>query len=301
MGLMSPSLPSDVNFSKDEIRTKICELKQKDWIELPSNRAFRDGGPGNYFEDFLGIQENNLQIADLGIHELKSHRKRSESLNTLKSLEPGPGRRDGLITKLIEDFGFPYNGSPQCKKRMGGKKCKHRHYDPNNRCVPIDELSLDGVDMCGKNAGKIPNPRGFYVTVNKTEQKVVMHFDPNRVKNKPEYLDWLATVKQRRGNLDDIPDNYYWSFDRVDQRLQQKIQNMVFIKFDEKGKGGKHLIKIDKAYFLENLNIEKFLDGLENGEVYIETRAHGTRNHGTAFRMFDRYHPSIFDTRELID
>ena len=38
-----------------------------------------------------------------------------------------------------------------------------------------------------------------------------------------------------------------------------------------------------------------------NGELFIETRAHGTRNHGTAFRMFEKYFPKCYSTTETID
>lgn len=293
-------LPGTHVFTKDEIKKKICELKQKGWIELPSNRAFRDGGPGNYIEDYLQIKENNLQIADLGVHELKTHREDSDSLNTLKNIEPGPGSRDGLITPLVQQFGFPHN-EHQCHLRRNGKKCTHKHLQPDDRCYPIDELSLNGVDMCGKDAKNIPNPRGFYIKVNKKEKKVEMHFDPLRVKHDKVEPDWLENIKRRKGNLDDLPENHYWSFDKIEPLIRKKIQNVVFIKCAEKKESDKHKIKITEAYFLEDFDFEKFLDGIEKGEVYIETRAHGTRNHGTAFRMFERYYPSIFDTKESID
>lgn len=292
-------LPGTHIFTKDEIKQKICELK-RDWIELPSNRAFRDGGPGNFIEDVLDIQENNLEIADLGTHELKTHREDSSSLNTLKNIEPGPGSRDGLITPLVQQFGFPHK-EPQCHLRRNGKHCTHRRFEPNDRCYPLDELSLNGVDMCGKDSDNTPNPRGFYIKVNKEDRKVEMHFDPSRVKNDSVEPDWLDNVRKRRGSLDDLPENHYWPFEKIEPLIRGKIQNMVFVKVGEKKEGGKHKIKVTEAYFLEDFDFEKFLDGIEKGEMFIETRAHGTRNHGTAFRMFERYYPSIFDTKESID
>src|SRR5574341_1196952 len=99
-------LPGIHEFTKDEIRSQIETLRKIGWIELTINRKGRDGGLGNSLEDYLQIQENNLPIADLGIYELKTHRKSSDSLISLFRQEPGPGRRDMILPYLIENYGW---------------------------------------------------------------------------------------------------------------------------------------------------------------------------------------------------
>ena len=48
---MEKKYPSNVNFSKDEIKQIVSDLKRQDWITLPKHRAGRDGGAGNYIEN----------------------------------------------------------------------------------------------------------------------------------------------------------------------------------------------------------------------------------------------------------
>ena len=291
--------PSEVNYSKEEIKEKILELKKRGWITLPSNRAGRDGGAGNYIEnDVFKVKENNSEGPDLGRYELKTHRDHSDSLNTLKSIEPGI--KGGLITPLVKTFGWPYG--PQCKKRSKGRECMHPKYPPKNRCYPMNELSVNGIDMCGKNSQIIPNPRGFYTINNKEEKRVEMHFDSNRIKmNSDNILEWTEALSKRNGPIEDldVDPNCFWPYDTIKKRLVKKLANMVWIVYTESDDMTK--FKVTDAYFYEGFNVEKFLDALDTGKLYIELRAHGTRNHGTAFRMFEVYFPSCYDKQEKID
>ena len=114
---MEKKYPSNVNFSKDEIKQIVSDLKRQDWITLPKHRAGRDGGTGNYIEeDVFGVKENNEERPDLGIYELKTHREHSDSLSSLKAIEPGPKKKSALITPLVRDFGWPTQ--PQCPFRI---------------------------------------------------------------------------------------------------------------------------------------------------------------------------------------
>ena len=301
LNYMDKKSPSEVNFSKDEIKEIISGLKKQDWITLPKNRAGRDGGAGNYIEeDVFGVKENNEERPDLGTYELKTHREHSDSLNTLKSIEPGIRDRMGLITPLVKNFGFPYG--PQCNKRSKGKECMHKHYDPNDRCYPDGELSLNGVDMCGENSESKPNPRGFYIRNNKKEKRIEMHFDSDRIKMESSSIpEWVETLIERHGSIDelDLDSNFYWPYERVKERLIKKLAKMVWIKYQENE--DKTKFKVTDAYFYEDFDIEKFVNALDTSELFIELRAHGTRNHGTAFRMYEKYFPNCYGTSETID
>ena len=92
--------------------------------------------------DVFMVEENNEQLPDLGTYELKTHGD-SDALNTLKSIEPGPKKRNALITPIVRDFGW--ETQPQCPLRMNEKNCTHKEYDPNNRCYPVGTRSGQGL------------------------------------------------------------------------------------------------------------------------------------------------------------
>jgi hypothetical protein len=87
----------------DDFKKALISLKGKGFIE--SLRS-SDTGIGYTLEECLGIQENNVPLADLGAGiELKAFRKDSSSLLTLFTCEPLPegGDRDKI---LLEKFGY---------------------------------------------------------------------------------------------------------------------------------------------------------------------------------------------------
>ena len=304
---MDKKLPSQVNLSKDEIKRIVSDLKRQDWITLPKHRAGRDGGTGNYIEeDVFGVKENNEERPDLGIYELKTHREHSDSLNSLKAIEPGPKKRSALITPLVRDFGWPTQ--PQCPFRIRkDKRCTHGHHEPNDRCYPVGTLSAQGIDMCGENSEKIPNPRGFYIRNNREEKRIEMHFDSDRIKMDSAGIpEWVEVLTERHGSIEDLDldPNCYWPYDTLKERLVIKLAKIVWITYQENEDQTK--FKVTDAYFYEDFDIEKFVNALDTGELKIEIRAYSpppfkkSRNHGTAFRMVERFFPSCYGKKEEI-
>jgi hypothetical protein len=92
------------SFSKNELITRLLQIKKRGWITLERHRKDRDGGLGNTLEDLLGIPENNFPIADYGTFELKTHRSTSNSLISLFRFEPKPGK---VIPTLVKNYGWP--------------------------------------------------------------------------------------------------------------------------------------------------------------------------------------------------
>ena len=85
---MEKKYPSNVNFSKDEIKKIIQELKKQGWLEVPKKWADKDGGGGEYIQhDHFHVKVNPEKIGYLGDYELKTHRSVGNSLVTLQSID----------------------------------------------------------------------------------------------------------------------------------------------------------------------------------------------------------------------
>ena len=96
-----------------KFRNDLRKIEDKGFIE--SLRS-SDTGIGYTLESCLGIEENNIPLADLGGSvELKTFRKGSASLLTLFTCEPEPpgGNRDRL---LLEKFGYKRRDNPRQKE-----------------------------------------------------------------------------------------------------------------------------------------------------------------------------------------
>ena len=80
---------------------------------LPSNRR-NNTGIGKTFEDYIGVEENNIDEPDLAGFEIKSHREESESYVTLFTLAPSFPK--GANAYLLRTFGVPNEDNPILKK-----------------------------------------------------------------------------------------------------------------------------------------------------------------------------------------
>jgi len=137
-------------FSKKEFLKRLREIKEMGWV--PSSRQGNDGGVGNTLEDLLGIEENNIPLADWGTWELKAQRKNTSSLTTLFHVDPYPREPETIVAKvLLPIYGWPH--------KEAGKK------------YSTGEMSFRATLNCA------PTDRGLCVKVNRKEKKVFISFD----------------------------------------------------------------------------------------------------------------------------
>ena len=89
--------------SLEDFKLKLKEISKKEFVQ---SLRKGDTGIGYTLESLLGIEENNIPLADLGEIELKAYRKDSGSMLTLFTCEPKPvgGERDKM---LLREFGYP--------------------------------------------------------------------------------------------------------------------------------------------------------------------------------------------------
>ena len=273
---MDKKLPSNLpHKSRREITEMINELREKGWIKIEDHRKDRDGGLGNTLEDLLNIQENNEPIADLGEFELKTHRKKSGSLISIFRMEPGPNDRDSILPYLIENYGWPIS-KPQ---------------------YPNDEKSLR-VDMDAKSYSK----RGFIINVNSELKRFEIHFDHTKVPSTirgETTVEWLKNIEKKVG-LEDLDENSYYPFEKIQKKISEKSKNMLFVKLDTKKEEDDQFMKVDSVYFLEHASIDTFVKAIKMGHLQIEFNARTHHNHGTPFRTWEIFLSSIWPDVEKI-
>jgi hypothetical protein len=239
-------------FTKESIIKQLTEIRDKGWI--PTNRSNNDGGVGNTLEDLLGINENNLPLPNASEWELKSQKKSTTSLITLFHMEPSPRALKFVPAVLLPEFGW--------KHQEAGKKYSE------------DEKSFRQTI----NANAYSN-RGFTVKVNKTDRKVLIDFNPDKI-DIDIHSKWAKTVSNKK-----LKHQPYWGFDDLFHKVATKLHNCFFVRADSKKINGKLHFYYQDIFMLKTLDIERFIQSIENGYVYVDFDARTGHNHGTKFRL----------------
>lgn len=266
---ITPYLQSPL-WSKEELIERFKEIEARGWIE--NKRGANNGAVGNTLEDLLGIQENNLPIPNAAEWELKSQRQNTTSLVTLSHMEPSP-----RAAKLVSNFLLPNYGWAH---KEAGKK------------YPSNEMSF----RMTLNAGSYTD-RGFSVNVNMAEQKVEIVFDATKVSDR--HQDWLKTVREKV-KQDTLAITPYWGFNDLYVKIGSKLTNCFFVVADTKKEHGKEYFHYNNVLMLKNVDLQKFVESIKDGLIYIDFDARTGHNHGTKFRIRHSNIPSLYQTATKI-
>lgn len=157
--------------------------------------------------------------------------------------------------------------------------------DQNDKIL-IEKYGYD--DIKGRKGLKITiqgknfNNQGFRVEINREEEKVNI-------------------VHEKDGIV------CHYTFDTLFNKLRKKLGERLLVVFaeTEKREDGEYF-HYTKAYFLENLGEEEFINLIESGKIVIEFRMHlkesgVARNHGTGFRMNEKNIDRLYEKKEVIN
>lgn len=253
--------------------TLIQELKKiRDLGFISNARHGNHGGIGNTLEDLLGIEENNLPIPNAAEWELKTQRLGTTSLTTLFHVEPSPQALKFIPAVLLPKYGWRH-------KEAGLK-------------YPENETSFRQTIH-----GLAPSDRGFKVTVNETEQKVLISFDSSAVAVK--HIDWLKLVETRIG-LGELNPQPYWGFTDLAAKAGTKLHNCFYVQAKVKREKGQEFYHYQKILKLTRFSFSKFLQGLREGFVLVDFDARSGHNHGTKFRLRQNRLPDLYENAEEI-
>ncbi|WP_020395390.1 MvaI/BcnI family restriction endonuclease [Thiolinea disciformis] len=260
---------SDKTFTKEGLIQELQKIRGQGWIE--TTRPLNDGNVGNLLEDLLGIDENNLPIPNATEWELKTQRKASNSLLTLFHMEPSPRALKFVPKILLPHYGWT-------------------HQDAGINYT-INEKSFRQTIRAG-----VYSNRGFSIRVNKAEQKIEVHFDPTKVDLSIQG-DWLTSIRTSgKLELDPAP---YWGFNDFFHKLGSKLHNCFYVTAIEKKENGKNFFKYEDILMLKDLSLDKTIDALEAGLIYIDFDARTGHNHGTKFRIHPKNMINLYTTHQI--
>lgn len=250
--------------TKEELIGKLKEIETRGWIR--NTRKGNDGAVGNVLEDLLGIPENNLPIPNAAEWELKARRANTSALLTLCHMEPSP-RAVQIVDKVL----LPYYG---WKHQKAGER-----YPESEMSFRATLNSLSYTD------------RGLKVVVNKQERRIEISFDSAMCAKR--HQEWLSSVGQRVG-LGDLIVRPYWGFDDVFAKIGTKLVNCFYVEAEVKRVDSIEYFHYNKALMLKSVNLERFIDSIEQGKIYIDFDARTGHNHGTKFRIKSQDIPLLY-------
>lgn len=245
--------------SKGDLLTRLQEILQGGWFDTRDQDA--DGKVGNTLEDLIGVKENNFSLPDVGEYELKTKRRKTGSLTSLIHYDPFPrknypgcSRRCSPVQGfLVPEFGWPHEG-----------------YENENSF----RVTLSGQDW---------QPRGFRINVGHEDKRIYIEFKKDKVR--PSDLRTGNPEEWKSGLPSKLPQTIYWEFGDLEQKLRDKLPNMIFVYADARGQGEDEEFNYTEAEIWEGFNFDKFVEEIESGGVKIDFDARTGHNHGVKFRI----------------
>lgn len=237
------------------LRDRLEHIKAMGWVE--NQRHGNVGGVGNTLEDLLELSENNLQLPDFGEWELKSQRSETGSLLTLFHIEPKPRIARIVPQILLLKYGWSHQGAGI-------------NYPTNERSFRQTINTTAYSD------------RGFRVNVDYEMQRIYVSFNYSHVDNRHD--EWRLFVKTMAGT-GDISPNPYWTFAEIAEKLNTKLNNLMYVRADTKVVNGKEFFKYNQIDAYVDPTIESFISLVEQGAIYVDFDARTGHNHGTKFRI----------------
>lgn len=253
-------------FTKPEFIEMLRQIRDRGWIRSKRSPG-NAGAVGNTLEDLLGIDENNLPIANTTEWEIKAQRKDTGSLITLFHLEPEPREAGVVADILLPKYGWP-----------------HKSIE--------NEMSFRST-----TSGDRYTDRGFRVRVDRQNERVEFIFDYKKVDSR--HSKWLQEVKNRAG-LGPFNPQPFWSFETLKKKAGDKLKNTFFIVAESKIVNKNEEFWYNHVWMLKSFSFGKFLDGLENGLVLIDFDARTGHNHGTKFRIGQSNWERFYESKEMI-
>ncbi|MBI4236081.1 MAG: MvaI/BcnI restriction endonuclease family protein [Chloroflexi bacterium] len=234
-------------------------IRDEGWIR--SIRPLNAGGIGNTIETKLGFGETNLPIADTAQWELKTHRIGSTSLITFFHKEPEPRQEKIVAASLLPNYGWP-------------------DQTRDNEMSFRQTLRATGA-----------TDRGFTIVVDRQSQRLRVTFDSGLIDRR--HHAWMLTVLQRAG-LGPLMPEPYWDLQQLFLTASTKMLNAFYVEAEARRLRGDEFFAIRRVSVLQNFDIDRFLDALEEGDVLVDFDARTHHNHGTKFRLRQTRVPGLY-------
>lgn len=215
-------------------------------------------GIGYTLEKLLDIKENNSNFPDFNLIEIKTSRYQKNGWLTMFCSNP-INENNLEIKYLQERFGYP-------DKLL-------KNYKVINEDIYCNQLGNLGA----------------------------MYKWKLKLDNKKEIIQIIILDN----NLNIIDNNFFWTYDQIESLFKIKMQNLIFFKMQNKTIQNEEYFKISQIKICKFKNFDNFLKLIEAGKIKITftlgifksgARYGQIHNHGTAFRINNKYFDELFDT-----
>ncbi len=98
------------------------------------------------------------------------------------------------------------------------------------------------------------------------------------------HAEWRRFIRDGVGT-GDIDPNPYWTFADISQKLSTKLNNLMYIKAETRYISDHECFKYNEIEAYAGPTLERFLDLVGAGEIYVDFDARTGHNHGTKFRI----------------
>jgi len=166
------------------------------------------------------------------------------------------------------------NPNALCKNSLSSSNPPNSNDQEAGRKYSNDEKSFRQTI----NASRYSN-RGFTIKVDRSDRKILVDFDPDKIVG-IDHPEWIQTVSHKI--LDPKP---YWGFDDLYHKAGTKLHNCFFVLAESKRINRTLYFHYQDIYMLKGFDLNKFIDAIESGNVYIDFDARTGHNHGTKFRL----------------
>lgn len=145
----------------------------------------------------------------------------------------------------------------------------------------------------GNTSSKYNNKKILHTTINAKDFNT--HISGNNFKILIDRnFKRLVLQVQDNKTKEIIYENAYWSFENIQKALEHKLKYIAIVSANEKIENSKNYFKFTDIMLITGITLEKFLEALENGDIFIDIRIGvynsgknkgKTHDHGTGFRI----------------
>ena len=245
---------------KEYIIKRFKAVKKLGYVK---SRRRNNTGIGKTFEDFVGVEENNMVEPDLVGYEIKAHRELAQSYITLFTKSPSFPK--GANAFLKEKFGTPYDENKDLK-RLHTSIFANK---PNN--------------YADKYAFKLLNDKKkhcIFIAVYSLKNKRLLDCSCGYT-----YNDLEAILKKKLKNL------FYVSAETKTDK--KDVEYFYFNKADiyESPSFTKFLNMLDKGLIMFDIRIGSYQSGKNYGKAH---------DHGSGFRILEKNLCKLYSKHEKV-
>jgi hypothetical protein len=242
----------------------IKEFRRIKKLGFVKSRRRSNTGIGKTFEDYIGVEENNIDKPDFAGYEIKAHRDISSSYVTL--FTKAPSFPKGANAYLKDTYGTPYENNPKLKR------------------IHTSLFATQANSYGNKYAFKLINDRQekkLYIGVYSLKSKKLIDISCGYT-----YEDLKKVLNRKLKSL-----FYVVANTKTDSKGKESF-HFTKAYIYETPSFTKFLNMIDKGFIMYDIRIGSYKSGKNIGK---------THDHGSGFRILEKNLKKLYSVSESIE